>query len=72
MKTYLANFWNYIMTHLWAKDIFRANILFITLVIIYDLFHFSLQPIHWGLFLRMLILLNICQFFKALLDRFRI
>lgn len=64
----LKNTWHYIINHKWSKDILRANILFILLVIIYDLIHFSLKIINWYVFFKVLILLNICLFFKFLLD----
>ena len=41
--SFISNIWSYIINHKWSKDILRANILFILLVIIYDLFHFSLK-----------------------------
>ncbi len=31
------NLWTYILAHKWSKDILRGNILFISLIIIYDL-----------------------------------
>ncbi|MBD5806265.1 hypothetical protein EAI26_07945 [Lactobacillus sp. 0.1XD8-4] len=64
----LKNTWHYIINHKWSKDILRANILFILLVIIYDFFHFSLKIINWYIFFKVLILLNICLFFKFFLD----
>lgn len=72
MKEKLLYYWQYILKHHWTKDILRANILYIVLTIIFNLFHFNLQPIHFGMFFRILILLNICQFFKALLDYYNI
>ena len=38
------------------------------LVIVYDLFHFSLKIINWRIFFKVFLLLNICLFFKFLLD----
>ena len=46
------------------------NILFISLVIIYDLCHFQLAIITWGIFFKFWIILNICYLFKLLLDLF--
>ncbi|QDK47757.1 hypothetical protein DPH67_00915 [Limosilactobacillus reuteri] len=43
--SFISNIWSYIINHKWSKDILRANILFILLVIIYDLFHFSLNVV---------------------------
>lgn len=36
--SFISNIWSYTISHKWSKDILRANILFILLVIIYDLF----------------------------------
>lgn len=36
--SFISNIWSYTINHKWSKDILRANILFILLVIIYDLF----------------------------------
>lgn len=66
--TYLHNIWRYIVDHRWSKDILRANIFYIVLVVIYDLVHFSLQPIKWRTFILFFCLLNLCLFFKLVLD----
>jgi hypothetical protein len=66
--SFISNIWSYTISHKWSKDILRANILFILLVIIYDLFHFSLKIINWRIFFKVFLLLNICLFFKFLLD----
>ncbi|MBB1079638.1 hypothetical protein H5S09_07145 [Limosilactobacillus sp. STM2_1] len=68
MFSVLINTWHYTINHKWSKDILRANILFILLVIIYDFMHFSLKIINWYVFFKVFILLNICLFFKFLLD----
>ncbi len=68
MKNYLIRTWYYILNHHWTKDILRANLLYLILVILFEVIHFHLHPISGGLFFRMLIVLNICQFFKAGLD----
>lgn len=70
MKTYLIRCWDYILDHYWAKDILRANLLYLILVILFNLLHFQMHPIDWRLLVRMLIILNLCQFFKAGLDYF--
>lgn len=62
--------WTYTVTHKWSKDIFRGNILFIFLVLLYDLLHFQLAIITWGVFFKFWFLLNICYLFKLLLERF--
>lgn len=62
--------WKYTINHHWSKDILRANVLFVALVVIYQLLHFHLQPIHFGLFVKSWLLLNVCQFFKAWLNRY--
>lgn len=64
----LTRFWTYIISHKWSKDILRGNILFICLVILYDLFHFHLAIIGWAVFFKFWILMNICYAFKLLLD----
>lgn len=66
--SFIANMWSYTINHKWSKDILRANILFILLVIIYDLLQFSLKIINWRIFFKVFLLLNICLFFKFLLD----
>lgn len=68
MKQVLLNIWHYALSHEWTKDILRANFLYIVLVILFDFVHFGLQPIGWSIFFRLWLLLNLCQFFKALLD----
>lgn len=64
----LSDIWHYIINHKWSKDILRADILFILLVIIYDFIHFSLKIISWHIFVKMFLLLNLCLFFKFFLD----
>lgn len=48
INSLFSNLWTYIVTHKWSKDILRGNILFISLVIIYDLCHFQLAIITGG------------------------
>lgn len=62
------NIWQYIMTHKLAKDVFRANVLFILLVIIYDIFHFNLGVIGFALFFKWLILMNLCLIISVAFD----
>lgn len=64
----LTNAWRYVINHKWSKDILRANLLFVLLVIMYNLCHFSLKIISWHIFGKIFLLLNICLFFKFLLD----
>lgn len=64
----LSTIWFYIINHKWSKDILRANLFFIFLVIAYDLFHLSLKAIGWRIFFKVFLLLNICLFFKFFLD----
>lgn len=68
MRTFFSNTWTYIITHKWSKDILRANLLFIILVLLYEFFHFSLKIITWAQFFKFFLLLNLCLFFKFLLD----
>ncbi|WP_102168385.1 hypothetical protein [Gardnerella vaginalis] len=70
INSLFSNLWTYIVTHKWSKDILRGNILFISLVIIYDLCHFQLAIITWGIFFKFWIILNICYLFKLFLDLF--
>ncbi|MGN1279246.1 MAG: hypothetical protein ACI4T4_01030 [Limosilactobacillus sp.] len=60
--------WNYIIHHHWSKDILRANLLYIFLVVVYNLCHFSLAIIHWHVFTKFFWLMNLCLFFKLALD----
>lgn len=64
------NIWEYVWTTRWSKDLLRANVLFIVLVLIYQLFHFRLQMIGVGLFFRCWLLMNICLLAKAGLDHY--
>lgn len=63
----IKNIWNYAISHKWSKDILRANFLYIVLVIIYDIFHFHLQPINWHFFFKTLVLMNLCLAIKLVL-----
>lgn len=71
MKQIFTTIWQYALNHDWSKDILRANFLYIILVILFNFCHFGLHPISWTIFFRMWLLLNLCQFFKALLDNIR-
>lgn len=64
IQYYGGAIWDYIRSHRWSMDILRANILFILLVIIYNIFHFHLAPISWHFFWKVLLLMNACQFIK--------
>lgn len=64
----IARGWHYIINHHWSKDLLRANLLLIFLVVLYQFLHFHWQPIHLGLFLKGWLLMNICLIFKMLLD----
>ena len=64
LLNYPRKCWNYIIYHHWSKDILRANILYIFLVIVYNLCHFSLTIIHWHIFNQFFWLMNLCLFFK--------
>lgn len=66
----IKHFWDYIINHKWSKDILRANILFIILVILYDLFHFSLKSISFGFFFRTLLLMNLCLVINRALEAY--
>ena len=71
MKNRMNNIWHYTINHHWSKDILRSNFLYILLTILFNLCHFKLRPISFSIFFRLLILLNICQFFKAYIDHYR-
>lgn len=62
--------WQYIISHKWSNDLLRANLLFLILVLLYSLFHFSLQTIGWHLFLKNWCLMNICLFIKQGLNAY--
>lgn len=68
MKQFFINICHYMIHHNWTADILRANFVYITLIILFSIFHFGLQPVGWSIFFRLWLLLNLCQLFKALLD----
>lgn len=68
-KSLFNKAWAYTISHKWSKDILRGNVLYIFLVILYDLFHFQLATISWGVFFKFWILLNICYIFKLFLKK---
>lgn len=65
----MTNIINYINSHKRAKDILRANILFTFLTIIFNLCHFSLKGINLRIFIKTILLMNLCLVFKLLLDK---
>lgn len=71
IKEWLDQIWQNTINHKWSKDIFRANLLYILIILIYDCFHLiyhHLRIVPAGIFFRLFIVLNVCLFFKALLD----
>lgn len=68
IQYYFRRVWKYIRTHRWSMDILRANILFIALVILYQLLHFHLAPISWHFFWKVWLLMNVCLFIKIFFD----
>lgn len=68
LLNYFRRCWNYIIHHRWSKDILRANLFYIFLVVVYNLCHFSLAVIHWHIFNQFFWLMNLCLFFKLSLD----
>ncbi|WP_367333423.1 hypothetical protein [Limosilactobacillus sp.] len=64
----LKHIWEYIVHHKWSKDTLRANLLYIVLVLLYELCHFGLKPVSWGAGVKMWLLMNLCLFFKLVLD----
>lgn len=61
--------WRYIITHKWSKDILRANLFYILLIVLFDLlFHFGLRPVGWGAAFKMWLLMNLCLLVKLILD----
>lgn len=62
--------WNYILTHKWAKDILRANMLFVVLVVLYNLLHFQLKPINFHFFNKTFWLMNLCLVIKMFLNAY--
>lgn len=71
INNFLSQLWTYIITHKWSKDILRGNILFIFLVVLYNLCHFQLAIIPWVIFLKFWGILNICYLFKLFLETFK-
>ena len=62
---------DYTVHHKWSKDILRANFLYVLIILLYSslhLFYANLHLVPWGLFIRLLIVMNFTLFFKALLD----
>ncbi|HJA21226.1 hypothetical protein [Limosilactobacillus panis] len=65
----IKTIWRYIVTHKWSKDILRANLLYILLIILFDLlFHFGLRPVGWGAATKLWLLMNLCLLVKLILD----
>ena len=62
--------WNYIISHKWSKDILRANLLFVFLVILYNLFHFQLKSISLHFFIKTFLLMNLCLIIKMFLNAY--
>lgn len=60
--------WTYIINHKWSKDILRANLFYVLLVVVFDLIRFGLRPIGWGVAIKLWLLMNLCLFFKLVLD----
>lgn len=59
---------NYLETHHKAKVWFQADVLYLGLIILYQILHFQLQPVDWHIFFKMFLLLNLCLLFKTFLD----
>ncbi|EEW54551.1 hypothetical protein HMPREF0494_0293 [Limosilactobacillus antri DSM 16041] len=70
MGTMLKKIWVYTINHKWSKDILRANLLYLLLVLIYNLFHFRLRPISWHLFNKAFWLMNLCLVIKMFLNAY--
>lgn len=68
IQYYTETIWGYISTHHWSMDILRANILFIALVILYQILHFHLAPISWHFFWKVWLVMNLCLFIKIFFD----
>lgn len=66
----IKRLWNYLLSHTWSKDFLRANLLFIVLVLVYNVIHFRLNPINFHFFIRALLLMNICLVINRLLDAY--
>lgn len=59
--------WNYILNHKWAKDIFRANLLFFLLIIFYNAFHFDFIMISIYQMIKWAVLMNLCLLINTIL-----
>ncbi len=71
VREWLDYLWEYIIYHKWSKDILRGNFLYVFIILIYSCLHLvyhGLNLVPWGIFFRVWLVLNICLFFKALLD----
>lgn len=66
----IKNIWIYIVDHKWSKDILRANLLFIVLVLFYNLFRFHLEEISFWIFIKIFISMNACLLFNTVLNKF--
>lgn len=53
-----------------GQDILRANLLYLLLVLVYNLVHFHLQPISWHLFSKAFLLMNLCLIIKMFLNAY--
>lgn len=62
--------WEYIVSHKWSKDILRANLLFVVLVVLYNIFHFQLKPISLHFFIKTFLLMNLCLVIKMFLNAY--
>lgn len=62
----LKQIWHYAIYHKWSKDILRANLFYVVLVILYNLLHFKLHPISFYWFIKCFFLMNICLILRLL------
>lgn len=70
MRIMIKKIWDYTISHKWSKNILRANLLYLLLVLVYNLVHFHLQPISWHLFSKAFLLMNLCLIIKIFLNAY--
>lgn len=63
MKDFLIQLWNFIIRHYWTKDLLRANILYILIIVLYNILQIlshHLAAVSGYIFINYLLLMNIC------------
>lgn len=66
----LNHVWHYVISHKWSKDILRANLLFVFLIVLYNLLRFHLKPVSFHFFIKFLLLMNLCLIINMFLNAY--